>query len=77
MENIKTFENYSHVTFDRTEVCMKGVRYITTPNYTCKIIEEDMPKIKNLLGCRLYEWALDGGNTIEIYEDEVWAKEQV
>ena len=73
---IKTFENYSMVTFDRTHVCMKGIRYITTKHFTCKIINEDMSKIKALLGNRLYKFALDGGNSIEIYEDEVWSKYQ-
>jgi hypothetical protein len=77
---IKTFTNNSWVTFDRTDVNLDGIRYTTTSNYWCKIIEEDMPKLKALLGNRLYEIALDGGsngeggNTIAIPEDEVWAK---
>ena len=71
---IKTFEDYSMVTFDRTDVNMRGIRYTTTEYFWCQIIEEDMPKIKELLGDRLYEWALDGGKTIEIPEDEVWGE---
>ena len=73
MHNFKTFYDYSYVTFDKTDICMKGIRYTTTKDHTCKIIKSDMPKMKELLGERLYEWALDGGDTIEIYEDEVWA----
>tara|TARA_B100001093_G_C26373638_1_gene819820 strand:+ start:293 stop:541 length:249 start_codon:yes stop_codon:yes gene_type:complete len=73
---IKTFEDYSMVTFDRNHISMKGIRYITTEDFTCKIIDEDMSKMKSLLGTRLYEWALDGGNTIEIYQDEVFAIEE-
>ena len=71
---IKTFTNNSWVTFDRTDVNLDGIRYTTTSNYWCKIIEEDMPKLEKLLGERLYMWALDGGTQIEIPEDEVWAK---
>ena len=80
MKEVKTFTDNSWVTFDRTEVNIGGVRYTTTENFWCKIIEEDMPKMKELLGDRLFEWALDGsngegGNTIAIPEDEVWANE--
>tara|TARA_R100001509_G_scaffold69517_2_gene38599 strand:- start:227 stop:478 length:252 start_codon:yes stop_codon:yes gene_type:complete len=73
MTNIKTFKDYSMVTVDRTDVCLKGIRYIAKDFY-CEIIEEDMPKMKELLGERLFKWALDGGKTIEIAEDEVWSK---
>tara|TARA_R110002020_G_scaffold201657_1_gene404413 strand:- start:218 stop:451 length:234 start_codon:yes stop_codon:yes gene_type:complete len=75
MKEVKTFEDYSMVTFDRTDVNMNGIKYTTTENFWCKIIADDMPKMKELLGERLYEWALDGGELIEIPEDEVWAKE--
>tara|TARA_R100001463_G_scaffold37761_1_gene81189 strand:+ start:394 stop:642 length:249 start_codon:yes stop_codon:yes gene_type:complete len=73
---IKTFEDYSMITFDRSDISMKGIRYTTTENFTCKIIDEDMSKMKSLLGTRLYELALDGGKTIEIYQDEVFAIEE-
>jgi hypothetical protein len=81
MKQIKTFSQNSMVTFDRTDINMEGIRYTTTENFWCKIIEEDMPKVKKLLGNRLYVWALDGsngegGNTIAIPEDEVWSKEE-
>lgn len=76
MEQVKRFSGHSMVTFDRTDINMEGIRYTTTENYWCKIIEEDMPKLKALLGDELYEFALDGGNTIEIPEDEVWSETQ-
>ncbi len=72
MEKVKTFEDYSMVTFDRADVNMSGIRYTTTKDFWCQIIAEDMPKMKKLLGDRLYKWALDGHKTIEIPEDEVW-----
>ena len=75
-QQVRTFSGHSMVTFDRTDINMEGIRYTTTENYWCKIIEEDMPKLKALLGDRLYEYALDGGNTIEIPEDEVWSESQ-
>jgi|TARA_R100000482_G_scaffold84581_1_gene33690 hypothetical protein len=71
---VKTFEDYSMVTFDRTDINMGGIRYTTTEYFWCQIIAEDMPKMKELLGDRLFEWALDGGKTIEIPEDEVWGE---
>lgn len=75
-DEIKTFKDYSMVTFDRSDISVKGIRYTDTENFTCKIIDEDMPKMKSLLGTRLYEWALDGGNTIEIFQDEVFSIEE-
>ena len=74
-QQVNRFSEHSMVTFDRTNINMKGIRYTTTKNYWCKIIEEDMPKLKALLGDRLYEFALDGSNTIEIPEDEVWMEQ--
>jgi hypothetical protein len=73
MTNIKTFKDYSMVTVDRNEVSLKGIRYINKDFY-CEIIEEDMPKMKALLGDRLLDIALDGKNSIKIYEDEIWSK---
>mgnify|MGYP003111280968 CR=1 FL=1 len=73
MTNIKTFKDYSMVTVDRTDVCLKGIRYIAK-DFSCEIIQEDMPKLKALLGERLFDIALDGRTTIKIYEDEIWSK---
>tara|TARA_R100000388_G_scaffold85215_1_gene64338 strand:- start:24 stop:263 length:240 start_codon:yes stop_codon:yes gene_type:complete len=75
MKQIKTFSQNSMVTFDRTDINMEGIRYTTTEYYWCRVVEEDLPKLKSILGNRLYEWALDGGNHVEIPEDEVWSKE--
>lgn len=75
MKQIKTFTSNSWTTFDRTEICLEGIRYTTTECYWCRVVEEDLPKLKSILGNRLYEWALDGGNHVEIPEDEVWSKE--
>ena len=46
MKEVKTFQDYSMVTFDRTDVNMHGIRYTTTEYFWCQIIEEDMPKMK-------------------------------
>ena len=75
--NFKTFYDYSYVTFDRTDICMKGIRYTTKKDHTCKIIKSDMQKMKNLLGDELFNWAQQDGKTIEIFEDEVWAKDNL
>ena len=74
MKEVKTFTDNSWVTFDRTEVNIEGVRYTTTENFWNKVVAEDMPKMKALLGEELFEFALDGGNTIKFPEDEVWAR---
>jgi len=76
MKAIHTFSGHSMVTFDRTDIHMRDIRYTETDEGWCKIIEEDMPKLKQLLGDRLYEFAKDGGDTIEIPEDEVWSESQ-
>ena len=76
MKEVKTFQDYSMVTFDRTDVNMHGIRYTTTEYFWCQIIEEDMPKMKNLLGDELFNWAQQDGKTIEICEHEVWAKDK-
>lgn len=76
MKAIHTFSGHSMVTFDRTDIHMRGIRYTETESGWCKIIEEDMPKLKKLLGDRLYEYAKDGGDTIEIPQDEVWSESQ-
>tara|TARA_R100000664_G_C2707304_1_gene105408 strand:+ start:42 stop:263 length:222 start_codon:yes stop_codon:yes gene_type:complete len=73
MNDVKNFEDYSMVTIDRTDVCLKGIRYISK-DFACEIIEEDMLKMKALLGKRLFDIALDGRTTIKIYEDEIWSK---
>ena len=74
MKEVKTFTDNSWVTFDRTEVNIGGVRYTTTENFWNEVVAEDMPKMKALLGEELFEFALDGGNTIKFPEDEVWAR---
>jgi len=71
-DEVKTFTSNSWTTFDRTEICLEGIRYTTTESYWCRVVEEDLPKLKSILGNRLYEWALDGGSHVEIPEDEVW-----
>ena len=40
-----------------------------------QVVAEDMPKMKALLGKELFEFALDGGDTIKFPEDEVWGNE--
>ena len=75
MNNIKTFSPDSWTTIDTTEINLEGIRYITTPCYWCRIIDADLPKFKSLIGDRLYKWALDGGSTFEIPEDEIYARD--
>jgi len=74
---IKTFDSNSYTTVDRIDVCLDGIRYRTTECYWCEIIEDDMPKMKNLLGDRLYEWALDGGTIIEFPEDSIFSEDEL
>lgn len=77
VEEVKTFPKNSWTCFDRTEVDLAGIRYTTTPTYWNKIINDDMPRLKEILGDRLYEWALDGGHTVEIPQDEIFCKEVI
>tara|TARA_R100000231_G_scaffold139541_1_gene121175 strand:+ start:2202 stop:2465 length:264 start_codon:yes stop_codon:yes gene_type:complete len=83
-KEIKTFTSDSMVSFEdcyhnRINIDMQGIRYTTTENFWCKILKEDMPKLKALLGDKLYEFVLENngfdedGATIEIPEDEVWS----
>lgn len=77
VEEVKTFPKNSWTCFDRTEVDLAGIRYTTTPTCWNKIINDDMPRLKEILGDRLYEWALDGGHTVEIPQDEIFCKEVI
>ena len=73
MKDVKTFTDNSWVTFGRADVNVGGIRF-TTEKFWNEVVSEDMPKMKALLGEELFEFALDGGDTIDIAEDEVWAR---
>ena len=83
MKAIHTFSGHSMVSFkdqygNFKDINMRDIRYTETDDDWCKIIEDDMPKLKQLLGDSLYKFILEnnGGNTIEIPQDEVWSESQ-
>ena len=79
MKEVKTFKENSWVTFDRTEINLQGLKYTETElsangEWWIEIAIEDIPKTRALLGEELFEFALDGGDTITLAEDEVFEK---
>lgn len=76
-KNIKTFDSNSFTTVDRTDVCLDGIRYRTTESNWYEIIEDDMPKMKEILGVHLYDWALDGGKKILFTQDCIFDRSEL
>ena len=61
---VKTFEDYSMVTFDRTDINMGGIRYTTTEYFWCQIIAEDKD---NLLYTNDFNEVIDFVNKPTLY----------
>ena len=72
---IKTFKKDTVIMFDRTDFNLKGYRYFIyeTPNYQrflLSIYWKDLPRLKEDLGNRLYDWAMDGSLSLIFSEED-------
>lgn len=78
MDNIKTFGRDSFTCIDRSTICLNGIQYFTdNKNYTVIIHPNSYADFKKLIGEWHWEnWVFDGGDTIKIYQDEIFSLEK-
>lgn len=72
MATIKTFSSTSMTTIDRDYISLDGIKYINTSPSIYEIHNSSLPKMKKLLGNRLYQWALDGSDSIILSNEDIW-----